>query len=112
MTTLQEKQLGQLRPANTTAASLYSPGASTTAIIKNLTVCNTTALTAKFRVFVDDDGTTYDESTALFYDAEILANTTVGIGGFRAMNNSSGNFAVRTDTADALTFTLDGAEVT
>jgi hypothetical protein len=109
---LQEKQLGQLRPANTTAASLYSPPALTTAIIKGLTICNTTALVASFRIFIDDDGTTYDESTALFFDAEIVGNVTVSVTGFKAMNNASGNFAVRTDTANALTFTLFGAEVT
>ena len=109
---LQEKQLGQLRPADTTAASLYSPAALVTAIIKNLVVCNTTAVTATFRIFVDDDGTTYDETTALFFDAEILGNTTVSFTAFAAMNDSNGNFAVRTDTANALTFTLFGAEIT
>ncbi len=108
---LQEKQLGQLRPANTTAASLYSPAANTTGIAKNLVVCNTTAATVKFRVFLDDDGTTYDQTTALFYDAMILANTTVQVDMFNPMNNSAGNIAVRTDTASALTFTLSGAEV-
>ena len=34
----QEKQLGQLRPANTTAASVYSPGASTTTVIKTILI--------------------------------------------------------------------------
>jgi len=109
---LQEKQLGQLRPANTTAASLYSPPALTTAIIKGLTICNTTATTATFRVFNDDDGSTYDETTALFFDAEIEGNVTISVTGYKAMDNSAGNFAVRTDTANALTFTLFGAEVT
>lgn len=109
---LQERQLGQLRPTNTSAASLYSPPALTTAIIKGLTICNTTSTPATFRVFNDDDGATYDETTALFFDAEIRGNTTVSVTGFKAMNNSAGNFAVRTDTADALTFTLFGAEVT
>ena len=108
---LQEKQLGQLRPANTTAASLYSPSANTTGIAKNLVVCNTTSATAKFRVFIDDDGTTYDQTTALFYDTPILSNTTVLVDMFNPMNNPSGNIAVRTDTANALTFTLSGAEV-
>lgn len=109
---IQEKQLGQLRPANTTAASLYSPPALTIAVIKNLVVSNTTALIANFRVFVDDDGTTYDQSTALFYDVAISGNDTVEVLGFMAMNNSSGNIAVRTDTSSALTFTLFGAEIT
>lgn len=109
---LAEKQLSQSRPAGTIAVSIYSPGASTTAIIKNITVCNTTNTQAKFRVFIDDSGTTYDESTAIFWDSPIKGNTTVSITSFWAMNNSSGNFAVRTDTANALTFTISGAEIT
>jgi len=108
---LQEKQLGQLRPANTTAASLYSPAANITGIAKNLVICNTTTSTAKFRVFVDDDGTTYDETTALFFDVILLGNQSVQIDMFTPLNDSTGNFAVRTDTNDALTFTLFGAEV-
>ncbi len=109
---IQEKQLGQLRPANTTAASLYSPGVGVTAIIKSIVICNTTGTSAKFRIFLDDDGTTYDETTALFYDVTIAANTTVQVDTFYAMNDSSGNLAVRTDTNDALTFTCFGAEIT
>ena len=109
---LQEKQLGQLRPVNTTAASLYSPAANLTGIAKNLIVCNLTNTQTTFRVFVDDDGTTFDESTALFFDVPLLGNTTVLIDMYAAMNNSSGNFAVQTGTANALNFTLFGAELT
>jgi hypothetical protein len=108
---LQEKQLGQSRPGSTTAVSLYSPGAGVTAIIKAVFVSNTTSATATFRIFVDDDGTTYDETTALFWDVTIPGNTTVELDSFLAMNDSAGNIAVRTDTASALTFTAFGAEV-
>ena len=109
---MQEKQLGQLRPANTTAASLYSPGAGVTAVIKSIVICNTTASAADFRIFLDDDGTTYDETTAHYFDVPIAANTTIQIDTFWAMNNSAGNLAVRTDTNDALTFTAYGVEIT
>lgn len=109
---LQEKQLGQLRPANTTAATLYSPGASTTTIIKSIVICNQTSAAAKWRLFVDDDGTTYDETTALFFDITIGANSTDQIDTYYPMNNSSGNIAVRTDTNSAITFTCFGVEIT
>ena len=109
---IQEKQLGQLRPANTTAASLYSPAASTTAIIKTITVANNTGSAATYRIFMDDDGTTYDQSTALFYDISLAANSTDVLDSFLAMNNSSGNLAVRVGTANAITFTAFGAEIT
>jgi len=112
MNNFEEQQLGQLRPSGTTAASLYSPPTDKTGIVKTIFVCNTTATAAKFRIFCDDNGSTYDQSTALFYDADILANETVEIDTYIAMSDSAGNLGVRTDTADALTFTAFGAEVT
>jgi len=106
------KQLGQLRPANTTAASLYSPAASTETIIHNVIICNQTASAATYRLFVDDDGTTYDESTALVFDASVAANSTEIFEIKICMNVSTGNLAVRTGTASALTFTANGVEFT
>lgn len=109
---LQEKQLGQLRPANAAAASLYSPGASTTGIVTSIIVCNQSGASAKYRVFLDDDGSTYDQTTALFYDIVIAADATHAIEVKLPMNDATGNLAVRTDTADALTFTAFGLEIT
>ena len=107
------KQLGQLRPANTTAATIYSPATDTQTIIKSIVVCNTTAITAYCRIFVDDDGTTYDETTAQAWDVPVVpsvAPLTIEVN--ICMNDSTGNLAVRTDTANALTFTVSGMEKT
>jgi hypothetical protein len=104
------KQLGQLQPANTTAASIYSPASGINSDVKTLVVTNTTAGAVAYRVFHDDDGATYDTSTALFYDVSLSANATDVIPINAAMSDSTGNFAVRTDTNNALTFTLYGAE--
>jgi len=109
---LQEKQLGQLRPADANAASIYSPGADTTAIVRNITVANLTANALTFSIFHDDDGTTYDETTALFFTVRIEKNQTVQLTAYAAMNNSSGNLAVQTSVANAINFTVYGAEVT
>ena len=109
---LQEKQLGQIRPANTSPASLYSPGTSTTAIIKSITICNNTNQTVLASVFLDDDGSDYTENTALYFEVEIPAKTTVINDSFYAMNNSNGNLGVQSSVANALTFTACGAEVT
>ena len=107
------KQLGQLRPANTTAASIYSPASSTETIVKSIIICNTSGVDATCRVFHDDDGTTYDETTALQWDVTVTADSsslTVEVN--LCMNNSSGNLAVRSGTANALTFTVYGMEQT
>ena len=108
---LAEKQLGQGTPADTNAASIYSPGDDTTGVIKEIFVCNTSASNRTFRIFVDDDGTTYSTATALYYDVAISANTTTQISTFIGMDNSAGNFAIRTSAANDLTFTIFGYEV-
>lgn len=102
--------LAQLRPGNTTAVSAYSPPSTTQAQITKVIVCNTAATTQKFRIFLDHDGTTYDETTALFWDVVVSTDTTVEIDGDWWMTDSSGNLAVRTDSASAFTFTVFGAE--
>ena len=106
-------QLGQLRPANTTAASLYSPASGETQVTA-LHISNTSAAAATFRVFHDDDGTTYDETTALYWDVTVAAGDAVTITWDKGlyMNDATGNLAVRTSVADALTFTLYGLEKT
>lgn len=109
---LQEKQLGQARENSTNAVSVYSPGASTTAIIKGITLANTSGADATFRLFVDDNGTTYDESTSLAWDVDILADQMITLDCFIAMNDATGNFAYRSSVANAITITLFGAEVT
>lgn len=102
------KQIGQLRPVNTTPASLYSPAANTETIIHNVVICNTGAVAAVWRLFVDDDGTTYDETTALVWAGALGAGETDIFEVKINMNNSDGNLAVRTDTNNAFTFTANG----
>ena len=108
----QEKQLGQARENSTSAVSVYSPGSGVTTIIKTIFLTNTSGSPADYRLFCDDDGTTYDESTTLAWDVEIGDDEMVEIDCFIAMNDSSGNFAYRSSVANAITITLFGAEIT
>ena len=102
--------LAQSRPADTNVTSVYSPPNSTNTEITRVLVCNTTANTPTFRIFLDNDGTTFDQTTALFYDKAMAANDTTEIEGSWWMNDSDGNLAVRTSAANELTFTVFGAE--
>jgi len=109
---INEKQLGQARENSTNAVSVYSPPADTNAIIKTITIANTSGSNATYRLFIDDDGTTYDESTATQWDIDILADETIQIDGWFPMNDETGNFAYRSSVANALTLTLFGLEIT
>jgi len=106
------KQLGQLRPSDNTAASLYSPATGVRAIVDTIMVVNTTDAAVKYRIFHDDNGTTYNEvTTILGFDISFVAR---GVDILRDLNlgmfDSTGNLAVRTDTGNALNFTAYGRE--
>ena len=113
MATIAESQLGQSRPpTGGTAVSAYSPGASTTAIIKSITVCNQSGVADTYRIFLDDDGTTYDATTALFFDVAIAADETHILSVYWPMDDATGNLAVSAASNNAVTFTIFGLEIT
>jgi len=106
----ERKQLGQARPTDTNPVSLVSPAANHTVEVESIVICNTTGSAATYRIFHDDDGTTYDQTTALAYDLSIPANTSDTWEASVKMNDSSGNLAVRSGTGSALTFTAYGKD--
>ncbi len=106
----QEKLLGQARPSSTTATSLYSPAANISTIIRTIFVCNVTISVVKFRIFVHDSGSVFDEDTALFWDVTLAGNTTIELNTVICMNDANGNLGVKTNIANALTFTAFGSE--
>lgn len=103
-------QLAQSRPGDTNASTLYTALRNTE--VTKIFVCNTTGTAATFRLFHDNDGTTYDQTTALYYDYSVAANTTLIIsaevlgGGVSVFKGGAIGF--RTGTLNALTITLYG----
>jgi len=107
----QEKQLGQARDNDTDAHSVYSPAVGVTAIITTIVLANTSTSSAEVSVYIDDDGTTYNESTCLASTILIAAKSSEVIMGFFPMNNSAGNLAYKQETANAITITVFGTEI-
>jgi hypothetical protein len=105
-------QLGQFRPANTTAAALYSNTDGKPFNIDCVAIVNTTDVAALASVFHDFDGTTYSEATTIAWELIIPGNTVVhyephhGISGYSNLEN----VAVKTSIANALTFTAYGVK--
>lgn len=104
------KMLGQITPGVTTALSIYSPPVNTETIIKFITITNDTGQDKDAEIFMDDDGTTYDKTTRIGIKTITKNSENPPTEIFVAMNNSSGNLAVKSSTADALTFTIWGTE--
>lgn len=101
-------QLGQIQPSTLQTFSIYSPSSTGTYIIRNIFITNTTSTATTFSLFFDDDGETYNTSTALFYQTPIDPNSTVLLDVFILMSNSAGNLAGSSGTAGAVTFTVFG----
>lgn len=107
---ITEKRLGASRPTDTNNATLYTVPASTTTIITAIRICNTTSSDATFRLFLVPSGGTADETTAIYYDYNIPANSTFADDGKHVLE-AAGTIQVRSDTASALTFTASGVQV-
>jgi len=108
----QEKILAQLRPTGSSAVTAYTVPANTTSIITTIHICNTTTSDTTFRIFIDNTASTYDETTALYYDTTLSAKETMKIQTHLGMNTAGGTLGIRTANASALTFTINGVEIT
>jgi len=97
---------GQLRPSNTTAATLYT--ATLKSEVTRILIANTTGSAATFRLFHDDDGTTMDETTAIVWDNSIAAGAYVDLQAYLDQAaitiSAGGSLGCRSGTGSALTF--------
>lgn len=100
--------LAQNRPSGTSAVSLYSPGQPQQPILKRIWITNVSASSAKYSLFFDNNGVTYDETTSIAFEVALLAGQTEYLDLEIPMSVSTGNLAVQTSIADALNFTLFG----
>jgi len=102
-------QLAQARPSGTTAVNAFTALLRTE--INLIVIANTTGTSANFSIYHDDDGSTFDATTAL-YEANALAGATslrlAFEPGSGIMINKGGQLGIKTGTGSALTFTFYG----
>lgn len=104
------RQLGQVRPANTNATVLFQPAKNAPYCIDFINIANVGSSTIKVSVFHDRDGSTYDETTALLWESEILTDGVLHMEFHRGIADylAAGSVAVKTDVADSAVFTCYG----
>jgi len=101
------KLIIQNRPSNESTNTIFK--ATTKTIITQVVVstCNNTDV--KFWIYHDDDGTTYDETTALLWKIKAKEKTTLIIDCEWAVE-VNGSIGVKVDNSNGLNFTLYGYE--
>ena len=112
MNYLRALMLAQLRPSNTAMTSLYSSPVGLLTVITGICIVNTSNAAKSFRICYDNGGSTFDESTALYWDKPIDKNETFLVQLQIAVNHqNAGNLGFRSGGANALTITLFGFAV-
>lgn len=100
--------LGQLRPADANAATLYQANANENVVGMWLYIANTGGATPSYRVFIDAAGTTYDETTAIAWNMAMAANVHEWAEVRLPLISPAGSVGVRTSAGNEITFTLVG----
>lgn len=73
------KVLAQSNPSATTATTLYTVPASSSAVISTITICNQAATAASYRIAVRPAGATLAAVHYVAYDIAIAANDTTAL---------------------------------
>ena len=76
---LSYKVLGMQNPAATTATTLYTVPASTSAVISTINICNQSASATTFRVAVRPAGAALAAQHYLAYDTALPANDSIAL---------------------------------
>jgi hypothetical protein len=105
----EKKQLAQAELTNS-PVSYYSPAANIETSIDSIIITNTTNVDRWFILWVDDNGTTYNDTTVLYFEVEVPRNTSMELDKKIYMNDSTGNLAMEAEINSALTATIFGIE--
>lgn len=104
------KTLGQAAPSSTANVDIYTVPAATQAVVSSIVVCNTTSEASSFRIFQRINGAAAGTANALAYDVEISGNSLVSIE-LKLTIDAADVITIRSATANALTFTVNGSEI-
>jgi len=108
---MQEKRLGQSQIANGSRTTLYTLGASTTAIFKTIIITNTTDTDASISIWDIKDGDSYGDDNAILKDLNVPANDFVQIITYLIQDTEGDTLQAEAGTATAITINAYGAEI-
>lgn len=104
--------LGQSAPANTNNADLFTVVTAHDYVVSSLAIANTTASAATYRIFARKAGAAAGASNAIVYDSTVPGNSTVTLTLGITLDGTAGDvLTVRSGTANALTFTAFGSDI-
>jgi hypothetical protein len=111
MSTIKEKLLGQEKLTGMSATTVYNPSGNVTGIARFVTICNISATSVSFDLYLNGSASTYNDTCALYYNKVLAAHDTHEIAGHYILNGSTAFLAAKSYTANAITVTVNGLEI-
>ena len=109
------RTLAQSHAPNTSAYTIYGPDSRSGAGVRNIVICNTGGNAATASVYLDYDGNTFSNATAIAFSMYIPAFSTqmieFGEPGLILSGQTGSKLGVQANTANVVTFTVLGYEV-
>jgi|SRR3970040_854624 len=106
-----EKNLAR-QAVGVTAETLYTVPASTTSVVKDVHVCNNSAADCYLSLWLVPNGQSPTDENVMFYQWVVPANDFVHWIGFQVLDTTGDTIRALAETADQLTVTISGAEIT
>jgi len=104
--------LGQSAPADTNNANLFSVVTAHNYVVSTVVIANTIASATTYRLFARKAGAAAGVTNAIVYDSLVPGNSTVTLTLGITLDGTAGDvLTVRTGTANALTFTAFGSDI-
>ena len=104
------KVLGTSNPAATTATTLYTVPAATSAIVSTINVCNQAASSGAFRIAIRPAGATLAANHYIAYDTSIPANDSIIVEPKQVLATT--NTIKGLASATTINFHISGLEIT
>lgn len=105
----EPKVLGQIKPGGTTAVTIYTVPENTETEVKEISIVNLTNQDKDFAIYIDDNGSTYDDNTIVasnVINKQIGEPRTFSI----TMDKEGGSIGVQSSSSNDINFTITGIE--
>jgi hypothetical protein len=109
MAVYTEKQLAQNAQASTSETTIYTVPASTTTIVKQIIICNTTGSAADYSLSIVPSGGSAGDSNRILKLVSFAANSTT-VYDLSQVMATGGFISILQGTSAAVTVTISGVE--
>jgi hypothetical protein len=101
-----------IQAVSSSAETLYTLPANTTAIIKSIHMCNNSSSACKISMWIRPDGVATGDENVIFSDFDIPANDFLHWNGYIIMDTENDIIRAEAETNDAITVCISGGIVT